>query len=722
MCLNISVIGYNYHGFANYMSPLTEHQAKIIYRPLDSKIFLEGTAGTGKTTVGVERMLHLLENGVPGNSILVITPQRTLATAYVDGINSSRVPSGGQVTCITFGGLAQRMVNLFWPVVARQAGFGYPVSPPTFLTLETAQYYMAYLVRPLFQEGYFNSVTIDRNRLYSQIIDNLNKASVVRFSYTEIGERLKSAWSGEPGQSRVYDDTQACASRFRKFCLDNNLLDFSLQMEVFVNFLWPSGLCFDYLVRTYRHLIVDNIEEDTPVAHDILSDWINLCSSSLLVYDCDAGYRRFLGADPENAYRLKDVCSEHYQLVDSLVTSPEIRELTEQITRRLLHEKPPSFSLDPRPAIAHRTHRFFPEMLDWVADEINDLVNYHGISPGDIAILSPFLSDSLRFALINRLDGYNIPTRSHRPSRSLRDEPATQCLFTLAALAHPEWQIPRNKFDIAYALMFAIEDLDLIRAQLLAEIVFRYKNSVPTLSSFEQIAPDMQERITYLLGERYEILRNWLTAYAQNRRGELDHFISLLFGEVLSQPGFGFHTHYDTGEITANLIESIRKFRRVVGPQLQKAGVPLGQEYLWMVHDGVIAAQYLQQWQADVDDAVLVAPAYTFLMSNRPVSIQFWLDISSRGWSERLNQPLTHPYVLSRQWDRSRQWTDVDEVEADQITLSHLISGLLRRCREKVYLGLSEFSEQGYEQRGPLLRAFQSILQNVASEENKWLS
>jgi hypothetical protein len=265
--------------------------------------------------------------------------------------------------------------------------------------------------------------------------------------------------------------------------------------------------------------------------------------------------------------------------------------------------------------------------------------------------------------------------------------------------------------------MYAIEGLDLVRAQLLAEIVLRFTDQAPTLTSFEQIAPEMQDRITYLLGARYETLRSWLLTYMQNPRGELDHFISLLFGEVLSQPGFGFHARYDSGEVTANLIASIRNFRRVVGTQLQKTGVPLGQEYIWMVQDGVIAAQYLRESQSESYDAVLLAPAYTFLTSNRPVSIQFWLDISNRSWSERLSQPLTHPYVLSRQWSKDRPWTDIDEVDTDQNILINLISGLMRRCSNKVYLGMSEFSEQGYDQRSPLLRVFQNILQRLASEE-----
>ena len=89
------------------------------------------------------------------------------------------------------------------------------------------------------------------------------------FRITEIGERLKAAWSGRPAQFRVFDDTQACASQFRQICLENNLLDFSLQVEVFWKYVWPLDLCRDFLTHNYRHIIFDNIEEDTPFAHNL---------------------------------------------------------------------------------------------------------------------------------------------------------------------------------------------------------------------------------------------------------------------------------------------------------------------------------------------------------------------------------------------------------------------------------------------------------------------
>jgi hypothetical protein len=350
-------------------------------------------------------------------------------------------------------------------------------------------------------------------------------------------------------------------------------------------------------------------------------------------------------------------------------------------------------------------------VLDWVADQIAELVHGQKVLPAEIAVLAPFMPDALRFSLYNRLEQRNIPTRSHRPSRALRDENAARCLLTLAAIAHPQWGFCPGKFEVVYALVQAIDGLDLVRAQLLAEIVYRPSEGVPALSSFDWINPDMQERLTYRLGERFERLRTWLENYTNGDPEELDHFMSRLFGEVLSQVGFGFHRDYDAGQVTANLIESIRKFRWVVrGSEHDK---DLGQEYIEMVQDGVVAAQYVGSWQVQAQDAVLLAPAYTFLMSNRPVDYQFWLDVGGRGWWERLYQPLTHPYVLSRRWPREAVWTDADEVAARDDALFRLNMGLVRRCRRKIYLGLSELDVGGREQKGQQLQAIQRVLRHL---------
>jgi len=704
---------------------LSDEQFRIIRQPLDAKIFLEGPAGAGKTTVGVERLLHLLDSGVHGQTILVLVPQRTLAQPYFQAIRQPGLTAGGLISILTMGGLARRMIDLFWPLVNEEAGFAFKEERPIFLTLETAQYYMAHLVRPLLDEGLFDSVKIDRNRIYSQIIDNLNKSAIVGFPYSEIGSRLQAAWTGETSQVRLYEDAQTCADLFRAYCLEHNLLDFSLQIEIFHKHLWVSPICRNYLTGRYKYLIVDNLEEDTPTTHDLLHEWMPYFKSFLLIYDQDAGYRSFLGADPESAYGFKDLCDDKFIFANSFVNSNDLLALGQNLSIEIVQRRERShirskggaigINGNPREAFIIKDHRYYPQMLDWIVNKIANLINEEGLSPGEIVILAPFMSDALRFMLTNRMKNYHIPVISHRPSRSLREEPVTQCLLTLSSISHPEWGLPPSNLDVGYALIQAIEGLDLIRAQILTQIVYRIHEGTPVLSSFDQIIPQMQERITYRIGAKFERLRSWIMD-SQNYHISFDHYLSRLFGEVLSQPDFGFHNNHEAGLVTANLIESVRKFRWVAGKSLIDEGQPLGKEYLLMVQDGVIAAQYIRSWQDFRKEAVLIAPAYTYLLSNRPVDVQFWLDIGSRGWFERLNQPLTHPYVLSRRWSQDKLWTDKEEVDTSLEALQRLTMGLLRRCRQKIFMTLSELGEQGYEQRGPLLQAVQRMLIDAAQD------
>lgn len=704
--------------------PLTPKQQQVLELPISSKSFIYGPAGTGKTTVGTAWLKKLLKARIPAHEILVFVPQRALADPYQQNFRELDEIATSLFDVVTLGGLARRMVDLYWPMIAQKAGFAQPHHPPHFLTLETAQYYMAHIVRPLIEEqGFFNSLTINRNRIYAQILDNLNKAAFVGFPLDEIGERLKSAWVGDLEQFHIYDDVQACVSLFRDFCLENNLLDFSLQVEMFIKHIWSSPECRDYLNGSYRHLIADNLEEDTPAAHDLLKAWLPDFDSALLIFDQNAGYRYFLGADVQSAFSLRSSCQTTIQFEENLVSEIGINQIKHGVQKAvaLLQGDPsqaPMPSLEAvQSALVRPTEKvkYFPDMVRWVSEQIAGLIQ-EGIPPGEIVVLAPFMPDVLRFALANQLDQLGIPNQSHRPSRPLRDEPATQTMLTLAALATPDWEMPPKRINLAFALMQAISGMDLIRSQLLTAYLYKPRSHDFPLQPFETLAPDIRDRITYRVGERYEGLRLWLENTTQEDEQPLDFFLNRLFGEVLSQPGFGFHNDMDSGNIVASLIESIQKFRWAVSTPLSAYPFSIGKEYIQMVQDGVIAAQYLHTWQSQDQDAVFLSPAYTFLIKNQPVDIQFWLDIGSPSWYQRLDQPLTQPYVLSRRWQKGNVWTAENEMDAALETLKRLSIGLLNRCRKKVFIGMSELDVRGYENRGLLVRIFQHILQSAYRE------
>ena len=681
-------------------------------------MFLRGSAGCGKTTVGLSWLEACIHSKITSDKILILVPQRTLAAPFYKLIHQGSFKPGAFPTILTFGGLAQRAISLFWSTISKTAGFKNPTQPATFLTLETAQYEMAKIVLPLLEQGEFESITIDRNRLYSQILDNLNKSALVGFPFTEFGSRLVSSHVIDPGQTQMYLSAQKAATQFRIYCLENNLLDFSLQIEVFIQHLWPSVIVKNYLMDQYHHLIYENVEEDPPIAHDILSQWLPSFQSALLIYDELGGYRSFLGADIESGLHLKELCDQEIVLNSSFIMPHILDEFQKNVAGIIHGKKPDSISAEVNDHLFLQTSQFIPQMVNAVSETVNVLIKNQKLPPDQIAILSPFLSDALRFSLQNNLElsGYSI--QSHRPSRAVVDEPATRTFLTLSKIAHPQWNLVPTDHEVRYALMQSLTEGDLIRADLLSKILYRRNHPEQRIGSFDQIIPLMQERITYHLGEKYERLRKWIASYLENPPLPLNAFISKLYGEVISQKGFGFHEDYESARIVARLLESISKFAKICSSNLISTDLDLGREYIQTIESGLLSALSLPYQETVAPNSILIMPAYSFLMLNHPVRVQFWLDIGSPGWSERINQPLTHPFVLNRHWQKDRVWTDGDEVATSQDTLARLIRGLIHRCKEKIYLFSTQVNEQGMEENGKLIKALQIFYKNIASEQD----
>jgi superfamily I DNA/RNA helicase len=668
----------------------------------DGSLFLEGPAGSGKTTAAASHLLELIDSGVNPESILVLVPQFNLAAPYSTSL--AAIDIGISPTITTFSAFARQLLRRFWPVIAAQAAPGLPVREPSFLNLETAQYYLKRFVEPYIQGGIFDSLRVPRPRLIAQILDNMYKAALSGITLEETEMRLVAAWGNRhSSRQQIYKVSTQIALQYRAFCLQNNLLDFGLMVELFSTHLLGTPVFENYFYQRYEYFIADNIEEMSALEHDFVSWCRENSRQSLLVYDHDGGYRAFLGADPDNAYQLRHACDAQLQWDQLTLVSSPIQSLVSEVSSILAPEyETLDVETSTVDAISFSTDTYYPQMVATCVDQITKLIQQESVSPSQIAIMMPFLSDSLRFALQTGLETANIQSQVYRPSRPLITESAVKALMTILVLAHPEWEIAIPVSDVAIALSLLIDGLDPSRAHLLANIVYRKH-----LTSFDDINAKMQQRITIEAGERYERLRVWIyNQAAQN--APPDHFLSRLFGEILSQPGYGFHHNFDAARSIDDLVRFAARFRQTIYPHGLEVWASFTRELYELVSGGLVPAHTF-----DVDeniDAVLIAPAYTFLIANRPVDYQFWLDAGNTGWEERLEQPLTHPYALQRNYEPGAAWTDDMEKSVQETMLKNIVLGLLRRCHKQVFVGITDISESGYEQRGMLLKLCQEIL------------
>ena len=711
---------------------LTALQQQVVSYPREggNRLFISGLPGTGKSTALMARLGALLREGRRPYEILVLVPQRAHIERYERMLAELDAPTRGGVDMLTFYSFSQRAVGLFWPLLAGPAGFAHPDREPIFLTFETAQYVMWRIVEPLMaQEGYFSDLAIRRERLLAQLVDNLNRAALAGFDHTDIYRRLRGAWTGSPDHANGYWQAQDCAIRFREYCLEHNLLDFSLVTEVFHRHLMSHETYRRYFRARYRHLLVDNLEENVPVAHELIAWAMEGCHSSVLARDEGGGYRVFLGVDAQGADELGEMCDDRLDYDELLEPSADALAFADEL-RRSLHLGGPPAATGGRAyrAVAEQgAERYWIGMANWVAEQAADLV-HQGTPAARIAIIAPYVSEVMRFVIEEALRRQDIPLRLLRPSMPLREDPVIRGLLTLVLLGHPEWEvsIQGEEYllpveDVAHALHLAIADLDPIRARHLAgAAVTPGRRALNDLSGSAVSGPSprelgrLWESVGYQVRQRYETLRVWLETYQHGEPEPVDLFLSRLFADLLSRPGFGFYNDVEKARPYGRLVESAYKFRRAIERDGGLSVTDVACDYVQFILGGIASAQYLLDWpDPERDEGILLAPVHAYLTRDVRSDHQFWIDVGSDGWWNRPNQPLTHPYVLSRRWPVGQPWRDIEEEQVRRESLGRVIQGLAARCRGNIYLAYSELGIDGNEQGGRLQRAVVTAMSRV---------
>jgi hypothetical protein len=180
--------------------------------------FLLGPAGTGKSTALHYRLLNLLESGEPAYTHLVLVAEPEHEQPFLDTIHESGLGPYSDLQITTYNNLARQMTTIFWPLVARAAGFNKPFQPPTFLTYDLAQLLMWRIVTPMLDEGAFSDLRLRPQQIVSQVLDTLNRAALNGLTLEEAIQRQMSTWSGERDHLIHLQDAAGAARQFRNSC------------------------------------------------------------------------------------------------------------------------------------------------------------------------------------------------------------------------------------------------------------------------------------------------------------------------------------------------------------------------------------------------------------------------------------------------------------------------------------------------------------------------
>lgn len=679
-------------------------------------VFVIGPAGTGKSTALQQRLLRLLHQREPAYTILLLVADRDQRLAYTRFVQEAAVGSYADLKIGHYSSLAREMVILFWPLVAREAGFRSGFQPPTFLGYDLAQLMMWRTVTPLLNQGAFAHVRLKPQRIVSQLLDTLSRAALNNLDMRQATERQVSAWVGEPDHRNSLEQAYEAAMLFRQHCQSHNLLDLSLTIDTFNRFVLGHPEFSRYFSERFRHLLVDNLEEQTPAGQLFISRLLPQTATTALAYDEGGGYRRFLSADPLGAARLSIACHQVIHLETSFSTTPALRAINQTIENFLNGQASwRDAEVEPTPlpilkkgqaAILRRINgRYRREMVFRLAQHLARLIGEEEVPPGEIAVIVPYMDGALQYSLMHAFKAEGIPMNLVRRRASPREEPRVRAWLTWTALAHPSWGVSPTEFDVAEALALSLPQFDPARAALLAQRL--YDAGAGRLRPAEELAARYRERVGEEALAHYDLLRRWLqeTPTIQPR---LDHFLYQLFAELLSQPMLRPEPDLAGAAVCSWLVQTATRLCDSAESLGLLTPTEIGQAFLDSINQGLVTTQPPDTGDPPDPNGVIITSIYGFLLNAQPVRIQVWLETAASGWWDIPRQPLSNAFVLAPSWNSEQGWTASEEIDIRNQLLSRIIFGLTNRCREGVILATSELDRRGQRQDGPLWRALET--------------
>ena len=666
--------------------------------------FWRGPVGTGKTTALQQRLVRLLELGEPGYTIMVLVAEPEHRQDFESAVRASGLGPYADLTISTYNQLALDMTTLFWPLVAGQSGFAHPYQPPTLLTYDLAQLLMWRLVEEDLDAGAFADLRLRPQQIISQLLDTLNRAALNSLTLDEAIERQLVTWSGEKERLRHLENAGVIAHRFRNYCLQNSLLDLSLTIQVFYTQLVDNPEFHRYFSERYRHLLVDNIEEQTPAGQHFVESLIDLTQSTAIVYDEGGGYKRFMAADPAGATRFQTRCDLVFHFDRRFHTVPQLEQLANQIDNKLQQTSMPTGEAG-EAVLALAGGRYRREMVEELIPLLLEQLE-QGVPAAEIAIIAPYLDGALRYMLTQALGDAGLPYRLLRRRSSPREEPRVRAWLTWLSLAFPQWRIGPSTYDVAEALSLSIYGLDPARAQLIAKNL--YDDKGPLLLPIESLEEKYYDRIGGEFLARVEEMRLWLSQI--DAALPLDVFLHDLFAELLSSSRFQAQPDLAGAAVCNWLVQTATRLRTAAGAMGLQTNRAIGETFIDGIYQGLVSANPPDLGEPPDPNGITISTIYGYLLAGKPAQVQVWLETAASGWWDIPRQPLSNAFVLSQHRDADAPWTMADDFAIRNQLLSRIIRGLTNRTSKGIIIANSDLDRRGARQEGPLWRALQPVM------------
>src|SRR5690554_2717602 len=334
----------------------------------------KGPTGSGKTSRLLEKYREIANR--EGTGICLVFVKN--AGSVKDWRKRVELETMGLLNIYTYFGFVQKELSDYWPWIEAKLPGGLTRVEPTFMNVETAHYLMSKYVEK-YREGrdVFEYINATSPLIAVQLIDNLNQAAMNNLSLNELEERLLDWAADDLDKTLVFNEAVEIMRSFQKFCIDKRLLDYSLMIELYNNYLFDNQNYQRELVERCNYLFVDNLEKAVPAAQQLYLFLFKNTEESYLSYNPEESINKFFGGNPELARELFFPLCRVLELKESYTSSPAARKLAVSLYHTVLKGKPLE---DSNFIVKEIDSELRGEMLERTAEQVLKLLK-QGVAP-----------------------------------------------------------------------------------------------------------------------------------------------------------------------------------------------------------------------------------------------------------------------------------------------------------------------------------------------------
>ncbi|MHC5858123.1 PD-(D/E)XK nuclease family protein [Nostoc sp.] len=641
-------------------------------------------------------------------------------------------------------GFFQDEVILFWPLLINSLNL--KAQFPVRLRPETEQELATKLWRPQLDEEILRIAGVNESRLVRRILDLLQLAAYSGVPCEDIAQILARGL-GENTTTLEPEFLASLLLDWRNWCLERGLLTYGIITELYSQHLLSDRNYQQHLTKRYQAILADDVDDYPSVARLLFDLLLDRGAVGAFSYNPDGAVRLGLGADPKYLEGLAERCRVE------ILSGPPPESLSEQLTKQMVElvtEPMVLLSLPKTVYSIQTTSR--AQLLRQTAEEIANAIQSQQVQPEEVAIIAPGLDAIARYTLVEILVKQNIPVESLNDQRPLISSPVIRALLTMLALVYPglgrlvdrdavaemlvvlsrKQQLPENSTDAMNrvsttdAMNRVSTNIDPVRAGLIADYCFVPHPDRPNLlpvSTFER-----WDRIGYAATTAYNEILEWLEQQrSQQELRLIPSPISLLDRAIQRFLWNGSNLPYEQLAALRELLETAQHYWEIDTRLRQIAPVETTPhttiiEFIQLLRRGTITANpYPVRPIGGARKAVTLATIFQYRSSRRSHRWHFWLDAGSPLWAKGGAATLFGaPFFLR---DRlGEPWTAEEEKLAEEQRLQRILTDLLSRVSERVYLCHSDLAVNGQEQLGPLLPLVNACVTVISESTEKFRS